>query len=353
MNIPKHIGELLFEHDCVIIPDFGGFVCNYSSASIHVTKHQFTPPFKKISFNRNLKNNDGLLANHITQSEGISYANSNRLIWEYVKELNNELNTNKRIDLNDIGTLYLGQENTLVFEQDETINYLPDSFGLNIFYSPAIKREPLERKIEKKLTDKVIISSEEKTKYLSGKRKIYRRLVSAAAILLISFLAWIPFQAEVFPNLDYSSLNPFAKKAQPRYKSSEVVFPDTETPKENISTLLAMAKDTMRYLNIVIDGKIPIVVRLKDDVSTTVKTKHKDSKAKNSFHIVGGAFSVSENAEKFRNKLAQLGYDAIIIRKRNSSLYCVSYGKFPTREKALEALEKIRSIQNDAWFMTN
>lgn len=352
MNIPKHIGELLLEHDCVIIPDFGGFVCNYSSASIHIAKHRFNPPFKKISFNRNLKNNDGLLANYITQSQGISYAASTRLIGEYVKEVNNELAANKRFDLKNIGTFYLGRENTLVFEQDETINYLPDSFGFNTFYSPAIKRQSLERKIERKLTDKVIIPSEEKTEYLSGKRKIYRRFVSTAAVLLITFLAWIPFQAEVFPNLDYSNLNPFAK-FQPRYKSSETVFPDTETPKENISSLLAMAKDTMRYLNIVIDGQIPIVVRLKDDVSTIVKTNRTDSKAKNSFHIVGGAFSVSENAEKFRSKLAQLGYDAIIIRKRNSSLYCVSYGKFPTREKALEALEKIRSVQNDAWFMTN
>ena len=346
MNAPKHICELLLEHDCVIIPDFGGFVCNYSSASIHTAKHQFNPPYKKISFNRNLKTNDGLLANHIAHSEGISYVNSNRLIGEYVKGLNNELTANRRIDLKNIGTFYLGEENTLVFQQDETINYLSDSFGFNTFYSPAIKREPLERKIEKKLKNKVIIPSEKKTEHLSAKRKTYRGLVSAAAMLLVIFLAWIPFQAEVFPNLDYSSLNFFTKRAQPRYNPSETVFPDIDTPKENISRLLAMSKDTMRYLNIVIDGKIPIVVRLKNDVPATLKTK-------NSFHIVGGAFSISENAEKFRNKLAQLGYDAIIIRKRNSSLYCVSYGKFASREKALEALEKIRSIQNDAWFMTN
>src|ERR1700688_2798430 len=121
MHLEKHISELLFEHDCVIVPDFGGFVCNYSSANIHSAKHQFHPPFKKISFNRNLKNNDGLLAHQVAQSENISYSDANHFISEYVEKLNKELNASKRFDLKNIGTFYLGEENTFLFEQDETM----------------------------------------------------------------------------------------------------------------------------------------------------------------------------------------------------------------------------------------
>ena len=171
MNLEKHISELLFEHDCVIVPGFGGFVCNYSSANIHSAKHQFHPPFKKISFNRNLKNNDGLLANQVVQTEGISYSASNQFISEYVAKLSAQLSSDKRFDLKNIGTFYIGEENTLLFEQDETMNYLPESFGLSTFYSPAIKRESIERKIEKKLKDKIIVPSKEKRRKLRLSKK--------------------------------------------------------------------------------------------------------------------------------------------------------------------------------------
>ena len=57
-KIDKHINELLYNHDCVIVPEFGGFVTNYASAKIHPVQHTFTPPSKNIVFNKNLKNND-------------------------------------------------------------------------------------------------------------------------------------------------------------------------------------------------------------------------------------------------------------------------------------------------------
>ncbi|MFI5164189.1 MAG: SPOR domain-containing protein [Bacteroidia bacterium] len=351
MNLEKHISELLFEHDCVIVPDFGGFVCNYSSANIQPAKHQFHPPFKKISFNRNLKNNDGLLANQVAQSEKISYSDANRFISEYVEKLNKELNSSKRFDLKNIGTFYLGEENTLLFEQDETTNYLPESFGLSAFYSPAIKREPIERKIEKKLKDKIIVPSKEKSETpLVKKRNYSARIISVAASLLaITFLVFFSLKTDLLKNVNIANLNPFAAKEKPLYEFSEINLPN-DIVKDNVSNMLAMANDTLRYLNILIDGKIPIVVSLQDDKTTVVKTNHKLRTTNGKFHIIGGAFAIAENAEKFVKKLKELGYDAQIIDKK---LHLVSYGSFATREEALQALEKIRQTQNDVWLMMN
>jgi hypothetical protein len=347
MNLEKHISELLFEHDCVIVPDFGGFVCNYSSANIHSAKHQFHPPFKKISFNRNLKNNDGLLANQVAQAEKISYPDSNRCISEYVEKLDKELRTVKRFDLQNIGTFYLGEENVFLFEQDTTVNYLPDSFGLDTFYSPAIQREPIERKIEKHLKDKIIVPSKDKRDVVPAKRKISPYLVASAAVLVIAFLLWIPFQTGLLKNIDYSSLNPFAAKEKALYQLSEVALPENDIAKADP---LAAANDTTRYLNIMIGGTIPIVVSLEDDKTAVYKTKSIRHSSNGHFHIIGGAFAISENAEKFVAKLIKLGYDAQIIDKK---LHMVSYGSFATRTEALEAMEKIRSVQNDVWLMSN
>jgi len=350
MNLEKYISELLFEHDCVVVPDFGGFVCNYSSANIHSAKHQFHPPFKKISFNRNLKNNDGLLANQVAQSEKISYSDSNRSILEYVNKLNHVLSTEKRFDLKNIGTIYLGEENTLLFEQDDTMNYLPDSFGLSTFYSPAIKREPIERKIEKKLKDKVIIPSKERTEAIPVKRRTTRYIVASAAVLMIALLLWIPFQTGLLNHIDYSSLNPFAAKEKPLYKLSELALPENNIAKENMSNLLATANDTLRYMSVVVGEKTPIVVSLRDDKTAVAKTKSIRHRSIGRFHIIGGAFAISENAEKFVARLKELGYDAQIIDKK---LHMVSYGSFATHEEAFEAMGKIRTVQNDVWLMKN
>ena len=61
MDITAFIRELLFGHDCVIVPGFGGFIGNYTPASIDKSSGTFYPPVKQISFNRNLNHNDGLL----------------------------------------------------------------------------------------------------------------------------------------------------------------------------------------------------------------------------------------------------------------------------------------------------
>jgi CCDC81-like prokaryotic HU domain 1/CCDC81-like prokaryotic HU domain 2/SPOR domain len=353
MNIEKNISELLFEHDCVIIPDFGGFVCSYSSASVHKSKHQFHPPFKKISFNRNLKNNDGLLANQVAQARQISYSDSIHLISEYVDDLKKTLTDNKRFVFSHIGIIYLGEENNLLFEQDEKVNYLPESLGLTIFNSPAIKREPLEKKIERNFKDKVIIPSKAKHGVVPVKQKNSSYLLAAAAISILVFLIWLPIQSGIIKNPDYSTLNPFASKGEPLYQPSEMNQPDVDIDinKENLKRLLASANDTTRYLNIVIDGRFPVVVQLKEDATAVVKTKKKDSITRGRFHIVGGAFIVSENAEKFYDKLIKNGHQAIIIERNN--LHFVSYGGFATKAEAVRALDKIRAIQGDVWLMTN
>ena len=67
-----YISDLLFLHDCVIIPDFGGFICNYRSAYIDADSGVICPPGKDILFNRNLTHNDGLLVNWIADKENIS-----------------------------------------------------------------------------------------------------------------------------------------------------------------------------------------------------------------------------------------------------------------------------------------
>ena len=63
MQLETYISDLLYRYECVIIPEFGAFLTQPVSAKVDISSNTFYPPKKVLSFNEQLKNNDGLLAN--------------------------------------------------------------------------------------------------------------------------------------------------------------------------------------------------------------------------------------------------------------------------------------------------
>ena len=106
MLLQNYISSLLVEYDCVIIPDFGGFVANYASAKIHPTQHTFEPPFKQIAFNKNLTTNDGLLANAVAIGQSITFVEASSWIEQEVLRIEIRLAKKEPIKLDNVGTLF-------------------------------------------------------------------------------------------------------------------------------------------------------------------------------------------------------------------------------------------------------
>ena len=73
MQLTKAINILLYTNDCVTVPDFGSFIVNKVSSVYDESNGKFYPPSRRISFNYKIKNNDGLIANYISNELGISY----------------------------------------------------------------------------------------------------------------------------------------------------------------------------------------------------------------------------------------------------------------------------------------
>ena len=146
MSLELQISHLLFQHDCVIIPGFGGFVANHRSSFLNPAHHTFSPPSKKIAFNSSLRISDGLFANQLSKELNVSYREANNLIEQFVKDCFQTLNNGERLTLEKVGELFFDAEKNLQFNPDLSINYLKDSFGLTTIHSPAIKREEDARK---------------------------------------------------------------------------------------------------------------------------------------------------------------------------------------------------------------
>ena len=137
-NIPKYINQLLYKHECVIISGLGAFITFDQGALIDEKKNYFTPNKKSISFNSEIKKNDGLLANYIAEIENISYEEACVTLASLTKKILAKINNGEKYLFESIGCLKLNSSGEIVFEPDENINFNPDFFGLESFYFPKI-----------------------------------------------------------------------------------------------------------------------------------------------------------------------------------------------------------------------
>ena len=134
MKISLHIYSLLKNHDCVIIPNFGAFVCRNISAKISPDKLKIYPPNKELSFNRSLIKNDGLLINYISEKENLSYKKAEKRLTSWVNKNLKKLEDKEVVEILNIGALNL-RDSKFIFSPDRNSIILKSSFGLKTIES--------------------------------------------------------------------------------------------------------------------------------------------------------------------------------------------------------------------------
>jgi hypothetical protein len=142
MRLEAFLTDLLYDHDCVIIPGFGGLVANYRPARLNRVTHVIKPPSKHVGFNRNLTHNDGLLVAHISLVTGKSYAESLREVEETVAEYQHALIHGERVSWQRIGLFFRDRGGNMQFVPEDQENFLPEAFGLT-----PVQLRPLAKEI--------------------------------------------------------------------------------------------------------------------------------------------------------------------------------------------------------------
>jgi len=76
------------------------------------------------------------------------------------------------------------------------------------------------------------------------------------------------------------------------------------------------------------------------------------TKPKGKYHVIAGAFSLQQNAEKKIEQLKNKGYsDAYLMGTNKFGLHQVAYGSFTQAQEALSFLRTIRKDDNrEAWL---
>ena len=307
MNIEPYIAQLLYRYQCVTVPGFGAFLTEIQSAQLIESSNSFFPPKKMISFNAYLKNNDGLLANHIAQAEKTSYEYAISAIQYAVFNWKKELQENELFSIKNVGNFSLNADKNLIFTPYDQTNYLTNSFGLSAFVSPMMKREIFEQKIE-------ALEENEVVDFIPERRRTSAYLKYAAVFVL--------------------GLGLTAAIGYPVYQqqiANETILVEKSVQKQ--------VQNKIQEATFFIKSPVPAV-------TLTVKEEKK------SYHIMAGAFRDERNAQKTFKKLSNQGYKARRIPQNKYGLFPVLYGSYATFAEAEKAKREIQKTDNpDAWVL--
>jgi nucleoid DNA-binding protein len=360
MDISRHISKLLFSHDCVIVPGFGGFVSNYQPTRVNKVQHQFHPPCKHILFNTALTINDGLLANEIAAGEAISYEEALQELAAFSRNTLRALEQSKPVVFTNIGSFTIDGGGTIQFTQDHTINYLKDVYGMTSVVSPAVRHEGRSSKP---------VFKDRKRAAGAPHRTISVRRVAAAAVVvvLIAFVGINFSESRQFVSNQWSQLTMiYSSKIDAPQKARESVqivepvsnaafgvsFPSSERPDPEVAEIVSRLLEELPAID---NSTEPV----EENIAEAASAKESPASApaapaayQRMYHLIAGSYERSVNATELMDSYTQKGFSPEVIGPADNGRYRVSIAAYLRKEDALIALEEVREKYNpNIWLL--
>lgn len=307
-DLITHIEFLLHSHDCVIVPNFGGFVINHTPSSKNGIS-SFTSPKCDIIFNRELTHNDGLLAQSYMKVNSIRFEEANRFIQKAVSEITSLLESKDSVQLGEIGTIKMNEERKYLFTPTNFIR--PEFYGLStVAFKPLIQVKPVTK----------IISSEPiKKSHVS--RIVIGSAVAAAVIAIVIMLT--PFIQKV-PTLQNANIvsesNLYKSKTSNEIKEGKANITEA-------NTLSTFTKESSKAVN----------------------TSSNEKK----YYIIVGVYEVRDVAEQTIKSLKAKGFEHTSSLKRSGRIdvYLESFAEQNAAEEFLKEVHSMHQSHRDAWIL--
>ena len=345
IELERHIEILLLSNDCVIVPDFGGFMTHHVDACYDEKENIFFPPQRTLGFNQQLTLNDSLLVQSYIEAYDISYPEALRRIEDEVWELKQHLEHKAEYEFNDLGTIRLNDEGKYEFTPCEAGILTPGLYGLNSFemerlltgFAPTINvetkpiiieaeketEELVKTEIHQKFSSNIFLDNEDEEPY-TIRPGVVRNLLAAC----IAALAFLLFPANIV-NEDSRSI--LISKIDTGMLTRIISFEATQRP--------------------------PIIekIAVKENIAKNNTFTSQDSiePTRVPFYTIVLCSQVSlKNATNYKNTLHKSGYtEAEVLQKGKSTK--VIYGKYETENQAYNILNKLRNHPEfkDCWVM--
>lgn len=304
MEISQYLKELLLLNDCVIIPEFGGFVANYKPATIE--NNQFFPPTKEIAFNNKLISNDGLLINYISEAEGVDYFSAKQKLDSFVEETMLNLEKNRNVYFDGVGYLHYDSRENLQFEPQLKQNLLIESYGLqNFSYEKLYQRQMPKPAIKVEYRESVPV--------IFQQRKL-KKLVIAIPLLIAMALIPMKHNNEYLSKSDMGMWETLMQSTP----AAPIQAPEQNLTENTTSVVAVTETEQFKYF------------------------------------IIGGSFKSEENARKYIQQLKEQGYNGQNLGIFNG-LNRVAMKGFASMGEAQKELNSLlsKSPSSGVWIHTN
>ena len=310
ISIIEAISDLLFVRDTVVVPGLGAFVKKTTSAKVNPVANYFTMPNCDIVFDANLREDNDLIVNYISDKDRVTKNEAKTQLVLFVTDCFNKMKQGKKLVLENIGTLRFDYDHNLVFEQDKSVNYNADAFGLCDFYPDPVvcakSKDEIKTEIEQQNKEKnTLVTVDEKAVHEEEEKPHRYGWLWALLGLLIA--------AGVLYGL---------------HEFGTIRFPWEEAQRGPMS-----APGTY---------KLPFYEK---------KWEWKEPVREANIRIVAGIYGHEEDAARLVNSLHAKGYNAALYELRGDKWY-VSFGRYTTEEEAKTVLREIRAnTEYKAWIL--
>ena len=301
-NLAQYIEELIIRHECVIVPNLGGFI-TYCDKAI-VRNNMFYAPTERIRFNSLLTYHDGLLAEAYMRDRNIGYSEALNTIATEVEQIKKSLNSGNTVLFGRIGALSLSAENNITLLNSNP-KFLPENIGLPVVH--------LKRLASAEPTNTITINIPQTS------TNALRYVASIAIIFLITL--FIPNQTD--NNTQHASISFDSLRSIKSIEYSEESVENSDESVENNSSVL------------------------------TPQSSLEDNSSLNKYHLIIASLTSHEDAEEYIANHTQFDRKQLQIIESKGK-YRISAAGFNKYKDALQYMDSIRNdvpIAQKAWIM--
>lgn len=366
MRLEFYIIDLLFRHDCVIVPELGAFVAQSYPAELEPSTRMFRPGRKQLAFNSGMRRSDGLLIDYVSRTNAWSYERATQELKKAVRQWRNELAQGKKIRLEYIGQLYT-EDGNIQFLPSLESNYQLDSYGMGMFYvhpinalksAPRSKAKKTQKKEEISFPDAAKASSWRQWRWAA----VFIPVLAAGSFvwtqkqemrqLLNASDAWVASIVEREEPME-DSLRYF-EGVQGFPRKSVIPFNDRSSTASFVPVRSEQNEETQLPPEVekpepVKEAAVEAVKTASAENPLEVMRTVQEVKKPNVYFIIVGSYKEEANKDKRILELQALGYEAEVAPGRG--IHRVSAAGFATRAEAQKALGGIkRSLHKGAWI---
>lgn len=386
--VGDYLKKLLYQYDCLVVPELGAFLTHYVPASFTEVSGQYLPPRKQLAFNEALRLDDGILINYIMLHESVNRDGALRYIGQFSAEVRQQIRTSGSYRLEGIGLLMTNEEGKLQFHPELRHNFYGESFGLQPILAQhhetagvSLPVTVLPVSVSQSLA---VPDADDEGGKLMPMPVLVKRPVWhwAAATLLVGSLAALSYVSVVQPNqFLQSDLNPASLLRSPNFLPVPVAAAPPVRPTDSdklmagpvqpVSVAVTPKADPNGLaVSTVPVGKetpAPVVAPLrlapavpvgvaKKPGSKTVTAVPKRVRAivVKPFLVVAGSFSSRRNALGLRRQLVKAGFDEayLMMPARRRELIKVAAFGASTLAEADTVMVKVSELTGvPAWLM--